>query len=281
MELNTMLQNGSVVIRDYEIDGYAIRTLIKRNPVKNDKPANPLLILNGVAGTLEMLKPLSNVYDAGDLISFEIPTPKSFRDFTLIHKMRRYALLANKLLDKLSLETVDILGYSWGGALAQEVVKRYPKRCNKLILAATSAGNLTIPGAALFSTQVLDPKLLSDPSKLFNLVQTQKTKTLSSSRDSKPLNKYQNKRLHLSNKAYIHQLLALASWSSIFWLRRLQNDTLVLHAQDDKLVSCLNAHLLATLIPNAQSKIYATGGHMFALNQPQSFVDDVVAFLKN
>ena len=96
----------------------------------------------------------------------------------------------------------------------------------------------------------------------------------------KNIHQYEIKSLHLSSKVYIHQLLALASWSSLFWLRRLQNDTLVLHAQDDKLVSCLNAHLLARLIPNAQSKIYATGGHMFALNQPQSFMDDVVAFLK-
>src|SRR5262249_8165729 len=56
------------------------------------------------------------------------------------------ARLCDRLLGVLGYREVDVLGISWGGALAQEVARRYPARVGKLVLAATSCGWLRPPG---------------------------------------------------------------------------------------------------------------------------------------
>ena len=55
------------------------------------------------------------------------------------------ARLANKLLDRLGYQRVDVVGVSWGGALAQQFARQYPDRCRRLVLAATSPGAVMVP----------------------------------------------------------------------------------------------------------------------------------------
>jgi pimeloyl-ACP methyl ester carboxylesterase len=56
------------------------------------------------------------------------------------------ARLSARLLDRLGHEQVDVLGFSWGGALAQQFAYQHAKRCRRLVLAATSPGHLMVPG---------------------------------------------------------------------------------------------------------------------------------------
>src|SRR5262249_61841402 len=57
------------------------------------------------------------------------------------------ARLAGRLLDVLGYPgAVDVLGISWGGALAQEFALSCPRRVRRLVLASTSTGWLSIPG---------------------------------------------------------------------------------------------------------------------------------------
>ena len=44
------------------------------------------------------------------------------------------------------LDRVDVLGVSWGGALAQEFAWRYPAHVRRLVLAATTYGMPSVPG---------------------------------------------------------------------------------------------------------------------------------------
>jgi pimeloyl-ACP methyl ester carboxylesterase len=46
------------------------------------------------------------------------------------------------LLDQLGIDSTAVLGYSQGGAIAQQLVLDYPKRCNRLVLACTYAFNM-------------------------------------------------------------------------------------------------------------------------------------------
>src|SRR5260221_13384499 len=47
-----------------------------------------------------------------------------------------------RLLDHLGIDETATLGYSQGGAIAQQLVLDYPKRCNRLVLACTYAFNM-------------------------------------------------------------------------------------------------------------------------------------------
>ena len=54
--------------------------------------------------------------------------------------MKALARVVTSLLDGLGLERVDVLGYSFGGGLAQELARRSPERVRRLVLCATAPG---------------------------------------------------------------------------------------------------------------------------------------------
>src|SRR4030095_16123923 len=49
------------------------------------------------------------------------------------------------LLDHLGIPSAAVLGYSQGGAIAQQFVLDYPQRCDRLVLACTYAFNMATP----------------------------------------------------------------------------------------------------------------------------------------
>ena len=63
------------------------------------------------------------------------------------------------------------------------------------------------------------------------------------------------------------QVSAIATWTSVPWLRRIAAPTLVLAGADDLVVPPLNAHLLAWAIRQAEVEVFAGLGH--ALFEPQ------------
>ena len=68
---------------------------------------------------------------------------------------------------------------------------------------------------------------------------------------------------------YYGQILAVAAWSSMSWLHRLPQPTLVIGGTDDPLVPVANARMLADRIPNARLRLIEDG-HMLmqtSLNQ--------------
>jgi poly(3-hydroxyoctanoate) depolymerase len=64
---------------------------------------------------------------------------------------------------------------------------------------------------------------------------------------------------------YLYQLLAGWGWTSIHWLHKLKQPTLVLAGSDDPLVPTANARILSLLIPNNRLFIVPGGGHLFLL----------------
>src|SRR5690606_37844733 len=59
---------------------------------------------------------------------------------------------------------VNAIGVSWGGALAQQFAHDYPERCKKLVLAATSAGAVMLPGKPKVLWRMASPKRYIQPS---------------------------------------------------------------------------------------------------------------------
>jgi pimeloyl-ACP methyl ester carboxylesterase len=59
--------------------------------------------------------------------------------------MRGLAGIVAAVIDELGLGEVDILGYSFGGGLAQELAYRFPERVRRLVLCATTHGLLGVP----------------------------------------------------------------------------------------------------------------------------------------
>lgn len=55
--------------------------------------------------------------------------------------------------------------------------------------------------------------------------------------------------------------------------------TLILAGDDDPVIPLANARLMARRMPSARLRVVEGGGHLFLLDQPETVVGDIAAFL--
>ena len=77
---------------------------------------------------------------------------------------------------------------------------------------------------------------------------------------------------------YVYQLLALAGWTSLPWLRLIRQPTLVLMGRDDPLVPVANGYILSRLILHARLEII-DDGHLFLVTRAESVAPRIERFL--
>jgi len=83
-----------------------------------------------------------------------------------------------------------------------------------------------------------------------------------------------------SLSGYLAQLYAIAGWTSLPWLYRLPQPTLVLAGDDDPIVPLVNGRILHRLIPDSRLHVLNGGGHLFLLERAAdigSLVTDFVS----
>src|SRR5437660_4990421 len=107
----------------------------------------PLLLINGIGVNLEVLQPFVDALDpAIEVIRFDVPGTGGSPAPRIPYRFSAHARLVTQMLDQLGYQQVDVLGISWGGALAQQFAFQYPVRCRRLILVSTGTGALMVPG---------------------------------------------------------------------------------------------------------------------------------------
>jgi len=102
----------------------------------------PLLFISGTGGDLRV-KP--NVFDgplvnAFDLLAYDQRGLGRSSKPDVAYSMADYADDAAALLDYVGWKTVKVIGVSFGGMVAQELVLRHPGKVERLVLACTSPG---------------------------------------------------------------------------------------------------------------------------------------------
>jgi 3-oxoadipate enol-lactonase len=102
----------------------------------------PLLFISGTGGDLRM-KP--NVFDgllpkSFDLLAYDQRGLGQSAKPDVPYAMADYADDAAALLDSLGWDEALVMGVSFGGMVAQELVLRHPQRVKRLVLACTSPG---------------------------------------------------------------------------------------------------------------------------------------------
>ena len=82
-----------------------------------------------------------------------------------------------------------------------------------------------------------------------------------------------------SVRGYLGQMYAIAGWTSLPWLHRLRQPTLVLAGDDDPIVPLLNGRILVRRIPDARLHVVDGGGHLLLLERPAEMAALVTGFL--
>ena len=191
--------------------------------------------------------------------------------------MAGLARQAARLLDVLGLPRVDVLGVSFGGGVAQELVLRNPHRVGRLVLAGTSCGLGSVPGHPVALALLANPLRYYSPAffratapYLYGAAVAQNDRVLQAqiaARHARPP----------SLRGFAGQLTAAAGWSSLPWLHHLRAPTLVLAGDDDRIVPPVNARILATRIPDARLEM-VPGGHLFLMEHPEHCAELIAGF---
>ena len=79
-------------------------------------------------------------------------------------------------------------------------------------------------------------------------------------------------------RGYYWQLLAASGWTSIHWLHRIRQPTLILAGDDDPIIPLTNARLMARLVPDATLNV-VKDGHLLLLTAAEQVTPVVHRFL--
>jgi poly(3-hydroxyoctanoate) depolymerase len=263
---STAMSRGVSFVRT---DGLRVRVAIN-----GDGP--PLLLIMGLLGNLDLWQPMHRELRGFQTIAFDAPGV-GWSDVPILPmSMAGLAQWTDHLLATLGFHRVDVLGLSFGGAVAQQLAICAPARVRRLVLAATSCGLGAVPGSPLALRHLLDPRVLSSR----RLLQRASPALFGgrSRRDPSRLTQLPWSRPP-SLRGYVWQLAAFNSWSSLPWLHRIRQETLVLAGDDDPLVPLLNARLLAASIRGARLHVVRGGGHLFLLDGADEVAPTITAFL--
>ena len=128
------------------------------------------------------------------------------------------AAVLGRLLKKLGLNgKVDVLGVSWGGALAQQFAFQNPRRCRRLILVSTGTGAVMVPGNPLVLAKMLTPRRFLDHNYAATIAGDLYGGTVRN--DPSLIKQLFDRQLMAGSRVgYLHQLLAGAVWTSLFAL---------------------------------------------------------------
>src|SRR5436190_1418605 len=123
----------------------------------------PVLLLNGVAADTGMWARLEAALPGFRLISFDAPGSGRSPVPLAPVSIRRLARLAALVLDTAGVEQADVVGYSMGGIVAQELAAGAPDRVRRVVLAGTTCGLGAIPGEPMAMLHLLVPARYLSP----------------------------------------------------------------------------------------------------------------------
>jgi poly(3-hydroxyoctanoate) depolymerase len=261
-------------IRFVDVDGLRLRTSVRGS-------GRPLLLITGLGVSLDLAAPFERELTARGVqaISFDAPGTGQSAAYAWPRRMSGLARTVESMLDVLGYERVDVLGVSLGGVLAQQLAHQAQHRVRQLVLAATGPGLGGVPGSPRVLLPLLTPRRYHQPEYFRRIAG--RVYGGDARRDPDAVLRHVVTRLEPpSTWGYLGQLYAISGWTSLRWLRRLPQPTLVLAGDDDPIVPLVNARILTHRIPRASLQVIHGGGHLFILERPAATADLVAGFLQ-
>jgi poly(3-hydroxyalkanoate) depolymerase len=236
------------------VDRQALRIAIR----PGDGTRTPLLLMNGIGINLEVLQIFVDALNPTiEVIRFDVPGTGGSPAPTIPYRFSALARLVAQMLNQLGYQQVDVLGVSWGGGLAQQFAYQFPEHCRRLILVSTGTGALMVPGHPSALVKIATPRRYRDPARMAQIAgeiyggKMRKQPELA--------RKFAETARVGSRSGYLYQLLGPAGWTSVPWLHRIRQPTLILHGDEDPLVPPVNAKIMHRLIPHSKLYIFHDG----------------------
>jgi pimeloyl-ACP methyl ester carboxylesterase len=187
----------------------------------------------------------------------------------------------------LGLKQVDVLGFSIGGLVAQEIALQAPDLVRRLILVGTgprsgeSMDTGTPEGKEIFGAVYTNPddlwlRVQFTPSEASQAKGRQFIKRFRS--------RGENRDPEVTQEAALAQRSAIAGWgakrdNAWDYLKDIKQPTLVVNGSNDVIIYTVNSFILQQHLPNAQLIIYPDSAHGSLFQYPELFVRHASTFL--
>jgi len=186
----------------------------------------------------------------------------------------------------LGLTRVDVLGFSIGGFVAQEITLQAPDLVRRLVLVGT--GPRSGEGMATLTpeAQEIFGATYDEPDHLWLRVHFRRSeKSQAAGREF--LKRFrlraENRDPEVNEKVAPAQIEAISKWGaplkSFDYLKAIKQPTLVVNGSNDVIIYTVNSFILQQNLPNAQLILYPDSNHGSQYQYPALFVADVTRFL--
>jgi len=238
----------------------------------------PLMLCNGIGASLEVLDPLvEQLNPRSTIIRFDVPGTGGSPTSMLPYGFPYLAWVLGRVLSKLEIGVVDVLGLSWGGALAQQFAFQNPRRCRRLVLVSTGTGALMVPAHPRILAKMVTPRRFSDPDYAASIAGELYGGTVR--RHGEDVAQLFVRQLRAGSKmGYLHQLLAGSVWTSLFGLPAVRQQTLIVAGTDDPIIPVVNARIMNALLPHSRLYLHS-GGHIDLVHNAEELAPAIDQFL--
>jgi len=199
---------------------------------------------------------------------------------------------AESFIDALGLKQIDVLGFSLGGMVAQQIVLDRPELVRKLILIGTAPRNhdagdgegyITPETASVFGASYDPPENLW--LKVF-FTDSEESQAAGRAFLKRYLSRTVERDAPISDKVAPAQIAAIGQWGAhpgekFAYLKEIKQPTLVVNGTHDVIVYTVNSLYLAQNLPNAKLILYPDANHGSWYQYHEDFVAEVNRFLDN
>jgi pimeloyl-ACP methyl ester carboxylesterase len=183
------------------------------------------------------------------------------------------------------LKRINVVGFSVGGMIAQQLALDHPDLVQRLILLGTPPRG----GEGLTFTE-LSPEEQADPvAFLLGAFFTPSDSSQAAGRQyiKRLESRTRDRDLPVSRNSAVAQLAAIREWGAIpstnryAMLKNITHQTLIVQGNKDVVVGPINALILAEHLPNAQLIVYSDSSHGTQYQHAKTFLRHVNLFLSD
>jgi len=240
----------------------------------------PLILLHGamVSGVMFALKSFAEELSK----DYEVITPDlrghgRSKNMPGPYTTVQHAEDIKKLLNALNIHSAYILGYSYGGVVAQQITYAYPSLVNKLILACTISYNRITVREKIEAIIILLILRLLDVTRLAHLATS-----LSPEIKNDPVLKKEMQKMFADNdpKAAAAVLKEAFTFDTRSWVHNISCPTLIIGGLADIATPIHHAHFLHGKIKGSQVEIFEDAGHTLLWTHSKRLVSVIKNFLR-
>jgi poly(3-hydroxyoctanoate) depolymerase len=227
----------------------------------------PVLLINGLGAHTAMWSTLEQTLDGFRLVEFDLPGAGQSDVPWKPISIKRLASLSVQVMDHFGLEQPDVLGYSMGGIVCQQLAADAPERVRRVVLVATTPGLGQMQGPMVATINIMTPmRYISRHA----YVRTIGSLVGGRARHDKAWIAAQGA-LRLEHapswRGYAGQLMSMSRWSGLPILPGIEQPVLVVTGDDDPLTPVVNGMMITHMLPNGRLLVCPGEGHLMVMDE--------------